>query len=474
MAAALCYGSRGGGASLAFHHQVGAYNPQTLIGALDQLRRFLGGQKATLLWDGLPAHRSLAMAAWLRRQRSWLVVERLPAYAPELNPVALWSSLKGVELANLAGDTLQDVIEVSVMPLSRGDSVEPAAQTDQRAGGAEDVPDPVQQPAPAAQRPGIGQMRDRLLHQRAQPRLQAIVSPLLGAEPVDGAPVPDRGVPVLVLLGHASEPAVQQAWDLDLVEHPFKPCQRQQFVLVAVARPAPSSHSRSPWMVETATPWAVWLWRLQSYRTFWLAHPRGRCTRVARPSTTTASPDAAISTSSARRSSRLVMKLPSGWQHPSAPSSPSSRSRLSPTSVLEMSTILAARRYDSPSNSTAATASRRTSNDSGGVPPCPDGRGGTRWARRAASQASTAAGSDERGQYDNGDQTSQAGFENPPMVWSRQRPDARSIRGTLTWICCPSGSHSWPTDMWSTRSRIISRLASSDRFGHLVCCDSDR
>jgi hypothetical protein len=48
------------------------------------------------------------MRAWLRRQRSWLVVEPLPDYAPELNPVeALWSSLKGVELANLAGDTLQ-------------------------------------------------------------------------------------------------------------------------------------------------------------------------------------------------------------------------------------------------------------------------------------------------------------------------------------------------------------------------------
>jgi DDE superfamily endonuclease len=96
MAAGLCYGSRGGGALLAFHHQVGADNTQTLIGALDQLRGALGGQKATLLWDGLPAHRSLAMAAWLRRQRSWLVVERLPGYAPELNPVeALWSNLKG-------------------------------------------------------------------------------------------------------------------------------------------------------------------------------------------------------------------------------------------------------------------------------------------------------------------------------------------------------------------------------------------
>jgi transposase len=39
-----------------------------------------------LLWDGLPAHRSRAMRAWLATQRSWLVVERLPAYATELNP----------------------------------------------------------------------------------------------------------------------------------------------------------------------------------------------------------------------------------------------------------------------------------------------------------------------------------------------------------------------------------------------------
>ncbi len=48
-----------------------------------------------MLWDGLPAHRSRAMLAWLRTQRSWLVVERLPAYAPDLNPVeGLWPSLR--------------------------------------------------------------------------------------------------------------------------------------------------------------------------------------------------------------------------------------------------------------------------------------------------------------------------------------------------------------------------------------------
>jgi hypothetical protein len=34
-------------------------------------------------------------------------VERLPAYAPDRNPVqGLWSSLKAVELANLCGPTL--------------------------------------------------------------------------------------------------------------------------------------------------------------------------------------------------------------------------------------------------------------------------------------------------------------------------------------------------------------------------------
>jgi DDE superfamily endonuclease len=119
MAAALCYGSRGGGAALAFH-QPGAYNTDTLIQALSELRRFLGGQKATLLWDGLPAHRSLAMRTWLRRQRSWLVVEPPPGYAPGLNPVeVLWSSLKGAELANLAGDTLNEVITAAERGIQR-------------------------------------------------------------------------------------------------------------------------------------------------------------------------------------------------------------------------------------------------------------------------------------------------------------------------------------------------------------------
>jgi transposase len=110
--APLCYGVRGGGTQLAFHVQAGNYDTDTIIEVLEGLRRFLGGEKATLLWDGLPAHRSAAMRAWLTTQRHWLVVERLPAYAPDLNPVeGLWSSLKAVELANLTPPTLAEVFD---------------------------------------------------------------------------------------------------------------------------------------------------------------------------------------------------------------------------------------------------------------------------------------------------------------------------------------------------------------------------
>ena len=61
MAAALCYGVRGGGAQLAFHVTAGNYDTDSLIQVLQELRNFLGGEKATPLWDGLPSHRSAAM-----------------------------------------------------------------------------------------------------------------------------------------------------------------------------------------------------------------------------------------------------------------------------------------------------------------------------------------------------------------------------------------------------------------------------
>lgn len=110
MSAALCYRPDRSAAELVFATQAGAYNTETLIEFLGQLRDHLGDNaKITLLWDGLPSHRSRDMTRFLAGCRSWLRVERLPAYAPELNPVeGLWGNVKGNELANLCADTIDE------------------------------------------------------------------------------------------------------------------------------------------------------------------------------------------------------------------------------------------------------------------------------------------------------------------------------------------------------------------------------
>jgi transposase len=112
MAAALGYWPDGSKARLCFHLQQDAYDTDTLIGVLEQLKGFYAGQRVVLLWDGLSAHWSHKMRAWLDSQRDWLTAERLPAYAPELNPVeGLWANLKGVELANFTGDSVAEVAD---------------------------------------------------------------------------------------------------------------------------------------------------------------------------------------------------------------------------------------------------------------------------------------------------------------------------------------------------------------------------
>ena len=87
---------------------------------LEQLGRFYAGQRAVLLWDGLSAHWSTKMRAFIDSQHDWLTAERLPAYAPELNPVeSLWANLKDLELANLPTTTLAEVAEATEQGIQR-------------------------------------------------------------------------------------------------------------------------------------------------------------------------------------------------------------------------------------------------------------------------------------------------------------------------------------------------------------------
>jgi putative transposase len=111
MSAAIAYRFDGQRSRLFFQMKPGSYDTPTLIAFLKDLRREFRGRRVILIWDGLPAHKSLDMQAYVRSQRSWLTVERLPAYAPDLNPVeGLWGNLKGQELANRCVDELGEMV----------------------------------------------------------------------------------------------------------------------------------------------------------------------------------------------------------------------------------------------------------------------------------------------------------------------------------------------------------------------------
>src|SRR5713101_7133104 len=90
-----------------FQTRPGSYTDLALIGFVRQLKRHFRGRRVWLLWDGLGAHKSRAMRAYVDRQRAWLTVEPLPGYAPELNPVEqVWGNVKGGELANVCAADL--------------------------------------------------------------------------------------------------------------------------------------------------------------------------------------------------------------------------------------------------------------------------------------------------------------------------------------------------------------------------------
>jgi transposase len=87
---------------LYFHAQDHAMNSADVVAFLEHLLREVPG-RLLIIWDGAPIHRSRVIKAFLAAGAApRLHVERLPAYAPELNPgEGLWQQLKGVELRNV-------------------------------------------------------------------------------------------------------------------------------------------------------------------------------------------------------------------------------------------------------------------------------------------------------------------------------------------------------------------------------------
>ena len=79
-----------------------AYKAEDVVRFLRMLLRKIPG-KLLIIWDGSPIHRAEAIKQFLTSPMGKRVhLERLPGYAPELNPQELvWNLLKRRELKNL-------------------------------------------------------------------------------------------------------------------------------------------------------------------------------------------------------------------------------------------------------------------------------------------------------------------------------------------------------------------------------------
>ena len=119
LAGALAYEPDGSDAHLFIELRPGAYNDETLIAFVSELNE-VEQRNVLLIWDGLPSHRSRRMSDWIASQRHWLSVERLPGYAPDLNPIEnVWGNLKSQELANLCSNTIDQVADIAEGGLDR-------------------------------------------------------------------------------------------------------------------------------------------------------------------------------------------------------------------------------------------------------------------------------------------------------------------------------------------------------------------
>lgn len=84
--------------------------PGTIKGAqvvefLKALKRQIR-RRLLIIWDGLTAHRSRIVRQYVEAQQGAIQIERLPAYAPELNPVEyVWGHLKNHEMAHLCAES---------------------------------------------------------------------------------------------------------------------------------------------------------------------------------------------------------------------------------------------------------------------------------------------------------------------------------------------------------------------------------
>ena len=84
-----------------FQFHEGSIKGPQVVEFLKHLQRHIKG-RMLIVWDGAPIHRCALVRDCVASTAGRILIERLPAYAPELNPVEyMWGHLKSHEIANL-------------------------------------------------------------------------------------------------------------------------------------------------------------------------------------------------------------------------------------------------------------------------------------------------------------------------------------------------------------------------------------
>ena len=92
-------------ARLDARHQEDSFSTEDVIEALRYFRRKVGCP-LVIIWDGLNQHHSAAMLDFIARHPEDFQLERLPGYAPDLNPEECCNSVVKAELRNATPDSV--------------------------------------------------------------------------------------------------------------------------------------------------------------------------------------------------------------------------------------------------------------------------------------------------------------------------------------------------------------------------------
>jgi len=89
-------------------HFIGSVDGGAVIAALRHVRRQIG-TPLLVVWDGLSAHRSREVRAFLTAHAADFVVQPLPAYAPEINPEEQCNAVVKRAMANALPDSVEEL-----------------------------------------------------------------------------------------------------------------------------------------------------------------------------------------------------------------------------------------------------------------------------------------------------------------------------------------------------------------------------